>query len=105
MVGVELLSGFVPKGENRWKGRLFVPDLKKDVEGRSAPIGSWPSSNHRLRGWPLSVQITGADPDGSGMKARQAIGARTDRLPTPLRREFAKEQKMCCRRGPPLTDM
>ena len=28
LVGVELLSGFVPKGENKWRGRLFVPDLK-----------------------------------------------------------------------------
>lgn len=27
LVGVELLSGFVPKGEGRWRGRLFVPDL------------------------------------------------------------------------------
>ena len=29
LVGTELLSGFVPKGEGRWKGRLFVPDLNK----------------------------------------------------------------------------
>ena len=29
LVGVELLSGFVSKGEGRWKGRLFVPDLNK----------------------------------------------------------------------------
>jgi uncharacterized protein (DUF2147 family) len=29
LVGAELMSGFVPKSEGRWKGRLFVPDLNK----------------------------------------------------------------------------
>jgi uncharacterized protein (DUF2147 family) len=29
LVGTEILHGFVPSGENRWKGQLFVPDLNK----------------------------------------------------------------------------
>jgi len=27
--GTELLHGFTPEGAGRWKGRLFVPDLRK----------------------------------------------------------------------------
>jgi uncharacterized protein (DUF2147 family) len=29
LVGAELLSDIVPKGDGRWKARLFVPDLGK----------------------------------------------------------------------------
>ena len=29
LIGVELLKELVPKGEGRWKARLFVPDLNK----------------------------------------------------------------------------
>ena len=29
LVGVELFSGLVPKGQDRWRGRLFVPDINK----------------------------------------------------------------------------
>lgn len=39
LVGVELLSGFVPKGENTWKGRLFVPDLKKTSKAEVRQVG------------------------------------------------------------------
>lgn len=39
LVGVELLSGFMPKGENRWKSRLFVPDLKKASKAEVRQLG------------------------------------------------------------------
>lgn len=29
LVGVQVLSDIMPKGEGRWKARLFVPDLNK----------------------------------------------------------------------------
>ncbi|MEO6113638.1 MAG: DUF2147 domain-containing protein [Sphingomicrobium sp.] len=29
LIEVELMSGFKPNGPGRWKGRLFVPDLKR----------------------------------------------------------------------------
>lgn len=39
LVGVELLSGFVPKGANWWKGRLLVPDLKKTSKAEIRQLG------------------------------------------------------------------
>lgn len=27
LVGTQLMSGFTPAGEGKWKGRLFVPDI------------------------------------------------------------------------------
>jgi uncharacterized protein (DUF2147 family) len=39
LVGVELLSGFVAKDENRWKGRLFVPDLKRTSKAEVRQLG------------------------------------------------------------------
>lgn len=27
LIGTQLMSGFVPAGEAKWKGRLFVPDI------------------------------------------------------------------------------
>ena len=27
LVGTQLMTGFVPAGEGKWKGRLFVPDI------------------------------------------------------------------------------
>lgn len=39
LVGVELLSGFVPSGEGRWKGRLFVPDLNKRSKAKLRQLG------------------------------------------------------------------
>ena len=29
LVGTELLSGLTQKGEGRWRGRIFVPDMQK----------------------------------------------------------------------------
>ena len=29
LVGTEILSGFVAVGQNRWRGRLFVPDMNR----------------------------------------------------------------------------
>lgn len=31
LVGATLLSGFAPDGKGRWRGRLFVPDMRKRV--------------------------------------------------------------------------
>lgn len=39
LLGAELLSGFVPKGEGRWKGRLFVPDLNKRSKAELRQVG------------------------------------------------------------------
>ena len=39
LIGVELFSDFVPKGENRWKGRLFVPDLKRTSKAEVRQLG------------------------------------------------------------------
>lgn len=45
LTGVELLHDFAPSGAGRWKGRLFVPDLRKRtraelrlVDGRQIKI-------------------------------------------------------------------
>ena len=47
LVGVELLSGFVLDGENRWRGRLFVPDLKRISKAEVRQLG------------PNQVKVTG----------------------------------------------
>lgn len=39
LIGVELLSGFVPSGDGRWKGRLFVPDLNKRSKAELRQLG------------------------------------------------------------------
>ena len=39
LVGVELLTGFVAKGENRWEGRLFVPDLRRKSKAVVRQLG------------------------------------------------------------------
>ena len=39
LVGAELLSDVVPKGEGRWKARLFVPDLNKTSKAELRQLG------------------------------------------------------------------
>lgn len=39
LVGVELLVDFVPSGDGRWKGRLFVPDLNKRPKAKLRLLG------------------------------------------------------------------
>jgi uncharacterized protein (DUF2147 family) len=39
LVGTELLSHIVPKGEGRWQARLFVPDLNKRSKADLRQIG------------------------------------------------------------------
>lgn len=39
LIGVEQLTDFVPKGEYRWKGRLFVPDLKRTSKAEVRQLG------------------------------------------------------------------
>ena len=29
LVGTQLMTGFTPAGDGRWKGRLFIPDLNR----------------------------------------------------------------------------
>ena len=40
LVGAELISDIVPKGEGRWKARLFVPDVNKRSKGELRQLGS-----------------------------------------------------------------
>lgn len=40
LVGAELVSDIVPKGEGRWKARLFVPDLNKTSKGELLQLGT-----------------------------------------------------------------
>jgi len=40
LVGTELLSGFVAAGNGQWKGRLFVPDLKKRTRAQLRQLSS-----------------------------------------------------------------
>lgn len=39
LVGAQLLSEIVPKGETRWKARLFVPDLNKNSRAELRLVG------------------------------------------------------------------
>ena len=39
VVGTQLMSGFTAAGAGRWKGRLFVPDLKKRSKAELRMIG------------------------------------------------------------------
>ena len=39
VVGTQLMSGFTAAGAGRWKGRLFVPDLKKRSKAELRIIG------------------------------------------------------------------
>lgn len=39
LVGAELLSEIVPKGEGRWKARLFLPDVNKRSKGELRQLG------------------------------------------------------------------
>lgn len=40
LVGAVLLSEIVPKGEGRWKARLFVPDLKRTAKAKLRQLGT-----------------------------------------------------------------
>lgn len=40
LVGVELMSGFKSSAAGRWKGRLFVPDLKRRSRAELRLVGS-----------------------------------------------------------------
>ena len=40
LVGAVLLSEIVPKGEGRWKARLFVPDLKRTSRASLLQLGT-----------------------------------------------------------------
>ena len=39
LVGAQLLSDIVPKGEGRWRARLFVPDLNKRSKADIRQLG------------------------------------------------------------------
>lgn len=39
LIGVEVLSSFKPRGEGRWMGRLFVPDLNKRLKAELRQLG------------------------------------------------------------------
>ena len=39
LIGVELLTGFEPKGDGRWKGQLFIPDLNKRSRAELRRLG------------------------------------------------------------------
>ncbi len=47
LVGVELLNSFKSKGDGRWNGRLFVPDLNKRSKAELRQLG------------PNQVKVTG----------------------------------------------
>lgn len=39
LIGVVLLRDFVPKGEGRWKGQIFLPDLNKTSKAELRQLG------------------------------------------------------------------
>lgn len=39
LIGIELLRDFVPKGEGRWKGRIFLPDLNRTSKAELRQLG------------------------------------------------------------------
>jgi len=47
LVGTELMRGFVAMGPERWKGRLFVPDLNRSAR---AEISLLDENRLRIRG-------------------------------------------------------
>ena len=47
LIGVELLRDFVPRGNGRWKGQVFLPDLNKISKAELRQLG------------PNEVKVTG----------------------------------------------
>jgi uncharacterized protein (DUF2147 family) len=40
LIGIELVSEIEPKGDGRWKARLFVPDINKTSKAELRPLGT-----------------------------------------------------------------